>query len=132
MTRVKRGTIATKKRKKILKYTKGFKWGRKSKERAAKEALLHAWTHAFQGRKEKKRNYRRLWNVKIGAAVKEQGLSYSKFIGALKAAKVTLDRKSLADLAQHQPEIFNQIVAKVKPHVVASPVIPVAAVTTKK
>lgn len=117
MTRVKRGTIATKKRKKILKYTKGFKWGRKSKERAAKEALLHAWTHAFQGRKEKKRNYRRLWNVKIDAAVKEQGLSYSKFIGALKVAKVTLDRKSLADLAEHQPEIFNQIVAKVKAHV---------------
>jgi large subunit ribosomal protein L20 len=121
MTRVKRGTIATKKRKKILKYTKGFKWGRKSKERAAKEALLHAWTHAFQGRKEKKRNYRRLWNVKIGAAVKPQGLSYSKFIGALKTAKVTLDRKSLADLAEHQPEIFNQIVAKVKAHV-ATPV----------
>jgi len=127
MTRVKRGTIATKKRKKILAYTKGFKWGRKSKERAAKEALLHAWTHAFQGRKEKKRDYRRLWTVKIGAAVVPLGLSYSKFIFALKNAKVGLDRKSLADLAEHQPDIFNQIVAKVKAHV-ATPV----AATTKK
>jgi large subunit ribosomal protein L20 len=114
MTRVKRGTIANKKRKNLLSYTKGFKWGRKSKERAAKEALLHAWTHAFQGRKEKKRNYRRLWNVKISAASTEQGLSYSKLIAALKKASVRLDRKILADLAENQPNIFNQIVAKVK------------------
>lgn len=114
MTRVKRGMLAVKKRKKILKYTKGFKWGRKSKERAAKEALLHAWTHAFQGRKEKKRNYRRLWNVKVGAAAVEQGMSYSKLIGALKKANVRLNRKSLAGLAQHQPEIFKKIVATVK------------------
>jgi large subunit ribosomal protein L20 len=114
MTRVKRGTLAVKKRKKILKYTKGFKWGRKSKERAAKEALLHAWTHAFQGRKEKKRDYRRLWNVKIGASSKEQGVSYSVLIGLLKKANVRLDRKILADLAQHQPQVFNQIVAQVK------------------
>ncbi len=114
MTRVKRGTLAVKKRKKNLKYTKGFKWGRKSKERAAKEALLHAWTHAFQGRKEKKRNYRRLWSVKISAGATEQGISYSKLIGALKKANVRLDRKILADLANNQPTIFKQIVAKVK------------------
>lgn len=114
MSRVKRGTLAVKKRKKILKYTKGYRWGRKSKERAAKEALLHAWTHAFQGRKEKKRNYRRLFTAKIGVAVKEQGMSYSRFIDALKKANVRLDRKVLADLAEHQPQIFNQIVAKVK------------------
>jgi large subunit ribosomal protein L20 len=114
MTRVKRGTNANKKRSKILKYTKGFKWGRKSKERAAKEALLHAWTHAFQGRKEKKRNYRRVWSAKMGIASKEQGISYSKLIGALKKANVKLDRKIMADLAEHQPAIFNQIVAKVK------------------
>lgn len=113
MSRVKRGTIATKKRKKILKYTKGFNWGRKSKERAAKEALLHAWTHAFQGRKEKKRNYRRLWSVKISAGSVEQGVSYSKLIGALKKANVRLDRKILADLAEHQPETFKKIVATV-------------------
>ena len=67
MSRVKRGKIALKRRRKPLKYTKGFRWGRKSKERAAKEALLHAWTHAFRGRKEKKRNKRALWNIKINA-----------------------------------------------------------------
>lgn len=114
MSRVKRGTLATKKRNKILKYTKGFKWGRKNKERAAKEALLHAWTNAYTGRKEKKRDYRALWNTKIGIASKEQGISYSKFINALKKANVQLDRKILADLAEHQSAIFNQIVAKVK------------------
>lgn len=114
MSRVKRGASATQKRKKILKYTKGFKWGRKSKERAAKEALLHAWTNAFAGRKLKKRDYRALFNTKIGIASKEQGISYSRFINALKKANVQLDRKILADLAEHQPTIFNQIVAKVK------------------
>jgi large subunit ribosomal protein L20 len=114
MSRVKRGSSATQKRKKIIKYTKGFKWGRKSKERAAKEALLHAWTNAFAGRKLKKRDYRALFNTKIGIASKEQGISYSKFINALKKANVELDRKILADLAEHQTAIFNQIVAKVK------------------
>ncbi len=114
MSRVKRGVQATKKRKKILKYTKGFKWGRKSKERAAKEALLHAWTNAYTGRKEKKRDFRALYNTKIGIASKEQGISYSRLINALKKANIQLDRKILADLAEHQPAIFNQIVAAVK------------------
>jgi large subunit ribosomal protein L20 len=114
MPRVKRGTIANKRRRNVLKNTKGFRWSRKSKERAAKEALLHAWTHAFRGRKEKKRNYRTLWNVKIGAVVREQGMSYSRFIDALKKAKIELDRKVLADLAEHEPEVFKQVVAKVK------------------
>jgi large subunit ribosomal protein L20 len=114
MPRVKRGTIANKRRHNVLKHTKGFRWSRKSKERAAKEALLHAWTHAFRGRKEKKRNYRTLWNVKIGAVVREQGMSYSRFIDALKKAKIELDRKVLADLAENEPEVFKQVVAKVK------------------
>jgi len=122
MSRVKRGANALKKRKKILKYTKGFKWGRKSKERAAKEALLHAWTHAFQGRKEKKRDFRRVWSAKIGIASKDQGLSYSRLIDALKKANVKLDRKIMADLAEHQPEIFNKILVVVsKPEPVATP-----------
>ncbi len=112
MTRVKRGTIATKKRRKILKYTKGFRWSRKSKERAAKEALLHAWTHAFRGRKEKKRNFRSLWQVKISAAVRQEGLSYSKFIGLLKKKNILLDRKILANLAEKEPQIFKKIVAQ--------------------
>jgi large subunit ribosomal protein L20 len=101
MTRVKRGTIANKKREKLLKYTKGFKWGRKSKERAAKEAVLHAWSRAFKGRKEKKRDFRTLWNVKVGAAAREEGLTYGKFIHALKVKGIALDRKILADLAEH-------------------------------
>lgn len=114
MTRVKRGKTARKKRAKILKYTKGFKWGRKSKERAAKEALLHAWTHAFRGRKEKKRNYRQLWNVQINAAVRPFRLNYSKFIAGLKKQNIILDRKILADLAKSHPAVFEKIVEKIK------------------
>ncbi len=114
MTRVKRGKTANKKRAKILKYTKGFKWGRKSKERAAKEALLHAWTHAFQGRKEKKRDYRRLWQTQLNAAARNHGLTYSKLIAGLKKQNILLDRKILADLAKNEPRVFEKIVEKVK------------------
>jgi large subunit ribosomal protein L20 len=110
MPRVKRGKIATKKRERLLKYTKGFRWGRKSKERAAKEALLHAWAHAFQGRKEKKRVFRRLWNIRINAAARAEGIKYSKLIAALKKKNVKLDRKILADLAQNEPKVFKEIV----------------------
>lgn len=114
MTRVKRGTLANKKRAKILKYTKGFRWGRKSKERAAKEALLHAWTHAFRGRKEKKRDFRTLWNVRINAAARTSGWKYSKLIPALKAKNIKLDRKILADLAEHEPAVFNKVLEVIK------------------
>ncbi len=114
MSRVKRGVIAHKRREKILKYTKGFRWGRKSKERAAKEALLHAWTHAFRGRKEKKRNFRALWQVKINAGARGSGLSYSKFMAALKRKNIALDRKMLADLAENHPAVFQKIVELVK------------------
>ncbi|MDO8664928.1 MAG: 50S ribosomal protein L20 [Candidatus Liptonbacteria bacterium] len=114
MSRVKRGTTTHKRREKILKYTKGFRWGRKSKERAAKEALLHAWTHAFQGRKNKKRVFRRLWNVKINAALRAEGTTYSKFIHALKTKSIKLDRKILADLAENEPQVFKKIVEFVR------------------
>ncbi|MBI3458979.1 50S ribosomal protein L20 [Candidatus Azambacteria bacterium] len=114
MPRVKRGVMAHKKREKILKYVKGFKWGRKSKERAAKEALLHAWSHAFKGRKQKKRDFRGLWQIKISAATKPLGLSYSKFIGGLKKLNIELDRKVLSDLAENNLEIFTSIVSQVK------------------
>lgn len=114
MPRVKRGTTAHQHREKLLKYTKGFRWGRKSKERAAKEALLHAWTHAFQGRKNKKRVFRKLWNTKINAAVREEGMSYSRFIAALKKKGSRLDRKILADLAEHEPAVLKKIIAFVK------------------
>ena len=112
MTRVKRGTIANKRRKKLLKATKGFKWSRKSKYRAAKEAVYHAWTYAFSDRKKKKRNMRRLWQIKINAGVRlygENGLNYSKFINGLKKANIDLDRKVLAQLAENHPEIFKKI-----------------------
>ncbi len=114
MARVKRGKTAHKKREKLLKYTKGFRWGRKSKERAAKEALLHAWPNAFRGRKQKKRDYRRLWETQINAGVRTYGLSYSKFIGALKKQKIIIDRKILAELAINEPKVFQKIVEKVK------------------
>ena len=114
MPRVKRGTIAHKKREKTLKMVKGYKWGRRSKERAAKEALLHALSHAFRGRKEKKREYRRLWSVKINALVRTEGMSYSRFISALKKKSIALDRKILADLAEHEPNVFKHVVAMVK------------------
>lgn len=110
MSRVKRGTIAHKKRERLLKLTKGYRWGRKSKERAAKEALLHALPRMFRGRKEKKRVFRALWNVRINAAVRPHGTTYSKFIAALKKKNIKLDRKILADLAKDEPETFKRVV----------------------
>ncbi len=114
MPRVKSGVNAHKRREKVLKLTKGFQWSRKSKERAAKEALLHGLTRMFRGRKEKKRVFRQLWNVKINAAVREEGLSYSKFISLLKTKNVRLDRKVLADLAEHEPAVFKKVAEFVK------------------
>ena len=98
----------------MLKYTKGFRWGRKSKLRAAKEALLHAWTYAYRDRRNKKREFRRLWQIQINAACREHGLSYSKFIYGLKQKKIELDRKILATIAQNHPEIFTKIVEEIK------------------
>ena len=114
MVRVKSGKISHKRREKLLKHTKGFRWGRKSRLRAAKEAILHAWTYAYRDRRNKKREFRKLWQIQINAACREHGLSYSKFIHALKQKKIELDRKILATLAQDQPEIFAKIVEEVK------------------
>ncbi len=114
MARVKRGTIASKRRKNLLKHAKGFKWARNTHYRAAKEALLHAWSKAYHDRKKKKGDFKQLWQIKIGAAARQNGISYSQFIHALKKANVELDRKILADLAESHPEVFAQIVQKVK------------------
>ncbi|MBZ9572345.1 50S ribosomal protein L20 [Patescibacteria group bacterium] len=114
MVRVKRGKIAHKRRKHLLKYTKGFRWGRKSKYRAAKVAIYHAWTHAYQDRKRKKRERRALWQIQINAACRQHGLSYNKFIHGLKQKKVELDRKILAELGKNHPKIFEKIVEEVK------------------
>jgi len=114
MVRVKRGKTAHRRRKNLLKHTKGFRWGRKSKYRLAKEALLHAWKYAYRDRRTKKREFRKLWQIQINAACREQGLSYSRFIHALKQKKIGLDRKILAELAKSHPQIFEKIVEKIK------------------
>jgi len=114
MVRVKRGKIKTKKRERLLKQTKGYRWGRKAKYRQAKEALYHAWRYAYQGRKVKKRDFRRLWQTQINAACRKYGLSYSKFIYGLKKNKIELDRKILAELAKEEPGIFKKIVEKIQ------------------
>lgn len=114
MARVKRGTIAHKKREKILKRVKGFRWGRKSKERAAKEALLHALPRMFIGRKEKKRTFRGLWQTKINAAARAENMNYRTFIAALKKNNIALNRKMLSLLAEDEPKVFAKIVSSLK------------------
>jgi len=112
MTRVKRGTTQHARKKRLLKHTKGYMWTRKSKLRQAKEATLHAWSFQFADRKKKKRDFRRLWQLKINAGARENGISYSKLIDKLKKANIELDRKILADLAEHNPEIFKKIISQ--------------------
>ena len=114
MARVKRGKIAHKRRKHLLKYAKGFRWGRKAKYKLAKDALYHAWRYAYRDRRTKKREFRKLWQIKINAVCREQGISYSKFIHNLKQKNIAIDRKILSDLAQNNPQIFAKIVEKVK------------------
>jgi len=114
MPRVKRGTTHLRKRKKLLKATKGYKWGRKNTIKLARPAILKAGTHAYRDRKLKKRTNRSLWQIKINAAVRQQDLTYSKFINLLKKNKIDLDRKVLADLAENNPKIFAKIVEQVK------------------
>ena len=114
MTRVKRGTIANKRRKNILSQVKGYRFGRSTKEAAAREAIAHAGTYSFAHRRDKKSDKRRLWQVHINAAVRELGMSYSKFIGALKTANIEVDRKILSEIASTRPEIFKRVFDKVK------------------
>ncbi len=114
MTRVKRGVLAHKKRERLLREVRGFKWGRKSKERSAREALLHKWTYQFRSRKLKKRDFRRLWNVQINAEARVHGIPYSKFIYGLKKKNIELDRKILAEIAERHPSVFAKIVEAIK------------------
>jgi len=113
MVRVKRGVRAHKRRKNVLKHTKGFKWARKSKYKLAKEALLHAWVYSYRDRKNKKRDFRRLQQTKINSAARKSGIPYSKLIHALKERKIELDRKILADFAENNPEIFEKIIKEI-------------------
>ena len=114
MVRVKKGKAARKRRKHLLEYAKGFKWGRQSKYRAAKQAVYRAWSHAYKDRRRKKRELRSLWQIQINAACREHGISYSRFINALKENKIQLDRKVLSQLAQKEPKIFDKIIETVK------------------
>jgi large subunit ribosomal protein L20 len=114
MARVKRGIMANKKRKNLLKYTKGFRYGRKTKYHLAKEALLHAWTHAFKDRKRKKREKRQLWDIKINAAARALGLNYQQLITRLTKNKIKIDRKILAELAEDQPQVFQEIIKEMQ------------------
>jgi len=113
MVRVKRGVMAHKRRKNVLKHTKGFRWGRKSKYRLAKEATMHAWTHAYMDRKKNKRNFRQLWQIKINAACRRNGMTYSRFINALKKHDILLDRRVLSKIVEERPEIFEKIIESV-------------------
>ena len=110
MARVKRGTTANKRRKNVLSQVKGYRFGRSKKERMAKDAIFHAGTSAFRDRKRKKRLARNLWAVRINAAVRPEGLTYSKLIGALKKNGIALDRKSLSALAKDHPESFKRLI----------------------
>lgn len=114
MPRVKRGTISNKRRRNTLKDAKGYRFGRSRKEREAKVAITKAGVHAFAHRRKKKNDFRRLWNIKINAAVRQFDLSYSKFIDLLKKKNIDLNRKMLAEMAQHHPESFARLVKEVK------------------
>jgi large subunit ribosomal protein L20 len=114
MPRVKRGTVRRAKRKKLLARAKGFYQTKSKLYRAAKESVDTALKYAYVGRKNKKREYRRLWVVRINAAAREHGLTYSQLIRGLKVAGSSLDRKMLADLAVTQPAAFAKVAAQAK------------------
>jgi len=114
MPRVTRGNRKLLRRNKILKLAKGFFGAKRKNYRTAKEAVEKALSYSYRDRKNKKRDFRRLWNVRINAAVRQYGLSYSRFINGLKKADIKLNRKVLSNLAASEPETFGLIVEKVK------------------
>lgn len=113
MSRVKKGVNALKTRRNVLKQVKGYRFGRSKKEKQAYEAIAHAGTYAFAHRRDKKGDFRRLWVVRINSVLHENGLSFSKFIGALKKSDILLNRKMLSEIAAFSPETFKRIIAKV-------------------
>lgn len=110
MARVKRGSQRTQKRAKLLKQAKGYSAGRKNITRQATQAVKKAGQRSYDHRKLKKRQMRRLWQIKIGAAARLNGMSYSVFMGALGKKNIEVDRKVLAELAEHHPAVFAKIV----------------------
>jgi large subunit ribosomal protein L20 len=114
MARVKRGTAAHRRHKRVLKEAKGFVGGRRKLFRSAKETLMRAKRYSYRDRRVRKRFFRGLWITRINAAVREQGLTYSRFTQALKLAGINLDRRSLAELAARDQAAFAQVVAAAK------------------
>ena len=114
MVRVKSGIATKKKHRKLLGLAKGYWMTRHKQFKKAKEAVLHAGQYAYVGRKRRKRDFRTLWIIRLNGAVREMGLTYSKFINMLAVKKVGLDRKILSQIAIEYPEVFKKIVEKVK------------------
>jgi len=114
MARVKRGVTARRRHKKILKLAKGYYNARRKVFRVAKQAVTKAQQYAYIGRKQRKRQFRSLWIVRINAAARMSGLSYSRFMNGLKKAGIELDRKVLADIAVHDLQAFGQLAEKAK------------------
>jgi large subunit ribosomal protein L20 len=113
MTRVKRGTTSVKTRHNVLKQTKGFRNARKSKERQAYEALMHAGAYSFAHRRDKKGDFRGLWQMRISAALASHDVSYSAFMGAMKKKGIILNRKMLSEIAETRPKTFERIVLQI-------------------
>lgn len=114
MARAKRGTKARARRKKVMKLAEGYYGGRSRLFRTAKEAVDRGLVYAYRDRKTNKRNFRQLWQVRIGAAVRELGISYSRFMNGLKGKGIELNRKMLADLAVTQQQDFAKLVETVR------------------
>ncbi len=115
MSRVKGGVNSAKRRRNILLRAKGFRHGRSTKVRLAKESLVHAGKNAFNHRRDKKTDYRQLWIVRLNAAIRENGYqSYSTFIAMMKKKEILLDRKVLSEFAQKHPEVFTRIAKQVQ------------------
>ncbi|MBN1162650.1 50S ribosomal protein L20 [Patescibacteria group bacterium] len=117
MPRVKGGPRARQRHKKVLKLAKGYRGTRSTLYRRANEAVIRAGEHSFKGRKERKRQFRRLWIARLNGALDKYEIKYSKFINALKNSHIDLDRKTLSQLAIEDPNAFEKIVEKVKPSI---------------
>jgi large subunit ribosomal protein L20 len=109
MPRAKKGFKARRRRNRILKWAKGYRGKRGNCYKPARETVHHAWTFMYRHRRERKGDFRRLWIIRINAAARAIGVSYSKLIGALAKAGIALDRKALADLAVHDPNAFKAV-----------------------
>lgn len=114
MARIKGGVTTRRKHKKVLKLAKGYWMTRHKQFKKAKEAILHAGEYAFAGRKNKKRDFRKLWIIRLNAATRSLGVTYSQFIAMLRSKKIALDRKVLAQIAVEYPRIFEKIIENVK------------------